>query len=141
MEDALADFKIWYFSKPLFTRTYLAICTVFTLLITLKLVSPMSLLYTFKSAFLKFQIWRPFTALFFMGKFDFSFLFSIYFAFLAINKVETQVFSRQRYADFLWLNVLLFAGCTIIGSILDLYFFTEPFLMGLIYVWCKRLPH
>ena len=87
MEDALADFKIWYFSKPLFTRTYLAICTAVTLLITLKLLSPMTILYTFKNAFLHFQIWRPFSALFFMGKFDFSFLFNIYFAYIAIHKV------------------------------------------------------
>jgi hypothetical protein len=101
----------------------------------------MTLFYTFESGFLHLQIWRPFTALFFMGKFDFSFLFNIYFAFIAVNKVETQVFSRERYADFLWLTVLLFLGCLIISSIIDLFFFTEPFLMALIYVWCKRLPH
>jgi hypothetical protein len=76
-----------------------------------------------------------------MGKFDFSFIFNIYFAYIAFMKVETQIFSPERYADFLWLLVLLFIGCTICGSIIDLYFFSNPFLMGLIYVWCKRLPH
>jgi hypothetical protein len=76
-----------------------------------------------------------------MGKFNFSFIFNIYFAYIALMKVETQIFTRERYADFLWLLVLLFLGCTIVGSIIDIFFFTNPFLMALIYIWCKRLPH
>lgn len=76
-----------------------------------------------------------------MGKFDFGFVFNVYFAYIAISKVETQVFSRDRYADFLWLVVLLFGGCLVLGSLFGLVVFTEVFLMGLIYVWCKRMPH
>lgn len=141
MENAVEDFKGWYFTKPLFTRTYLTLVTLVTLMITLRVVAPLSLAYSFRTAFLRLQIWRPLTALLFMGKLDFSFLFSIYFAYIAISKVETQVFSRERYADFLWLVVLLFGGCLVVGSVFEIYFFTEPFLMGLIYVWCKRMPH
>jgi len=47
MEDGLRDFKAWYFSKPLLTRTYLAICVGMTLAITLGLLKPFSLFYTF----------------------------------------------------------------------------------------------
>lgn len=94
MEDGLADFKAWYFTKPIFTRTYLSICTVLTLLITLQLVNPMILLYTFDATFFKFQLWRPFTAMVFMGRFNFSFIFNAYFAYIAISKVETQVFVK-----------------------------------------------
>jgi hypothetical protein len=52
MEDAITDFKAWYFSKPIFTRTYLAICVGMTLLTTLGILSGMQLFYTFKLAFL-----------------------------------------------------------------------------------------
>jgi len=76
-----------------------------------------------------------------MGKFDFGLIFNLYFAFIALNKVETQIFSRERYPDFLWLAVFLFLGCFLIGSIFTLYFFSESFLMGMMYIWCKRLPH
>jgi hypothetical protein len=58
-----------------------------------------------------------------MGKFSFSFIFNIYFAYIALSKVETLVFTRDNYPDFLWLNVLIFLGCFLIGSILDIYFF------------------
>jgi Der1-like family len=47
----------------------------------------MLLFYTFNTAFLELNIWRPFTALFFMGKFDFNFIFNIYFAYIALSKV------------------------------------------------------
>ena len=141
MEDALGDFKAWYFTKPLFTRTYLSVCTVMTLLISLRMVNPMALLYSFNATFFSFQLWRPFTAMVFMGKFDFGFIFNVYFAYIAISKVETQVFLRDRYHDFLWLVIMLFAGCLVLGSLFGLMVFTELFLMALIYIWCKRMPH
>ena len=141
MEEALEEFKGWYMTRPIFTRTYLSVCVVMTLLVTLKVVAPQILAYTFGTGIMKLQLWRPFTALVFMGKFDFSFIFNAYFAYIAVSKVETQIFSRERYDDFLWLTILLATGCTIIGSIFDLYFFTDVFLMALIYIWCKRLPH
>lgn len=87
MEDAFGDFKTWYFAKPLVTRTFLAICVAVTLLMTFGLVSPYTFLYTFRQTFFEFNLWRPFTALFFLGKFDFGFLFNLYFAYIALNKV------------------------------------------------------
>jgi hypothetical protein len=76
-----------------------------------------------------------------MGKFDFGFIFSCYFAYIALMKVETMIFSRERYADFLWFLILVFFGCLIVGSIINIFFFTQAFLMANIYLWCKRLPH
>lgn len=141
MEDAVSEFKTWYFAKPLVTRSYLAVCVSMTLLITLGIVSPKMLFYTFGQTFFELNLWRPFTALFYMGKFDFGFIFTCYFAYIALMKVETMIFSRERYADFLWFLILVFFGCFIVGSIINIFFFTEAFLMANIYLWCKRLPH
>ena len=51
------------------------------------MVSPFTLLFGFRASFMQLQLWRPFTALVFMGKFNFGFIFNIYFAYMAINKV------------------------------------------------------
>jgi di/tricarboxylate transporter len=141
MEDAVEQFKGWYFAQPIFTRSFLTACTIQTLLLSFGMVSPFTLIYSFRQTFFQLQLWRPFTALVFMGKFDFGFIFNVYFAYLAINKVETQVFSRERYADFLWLTIMLFGGCVALGSLFNMVVFTEPFLMSLVYIWCKRMPH
>jgi Derlin-2/3 len=137
----VSEFKTWYFSKPLVTRTYLAICTAMTLLITLGLIGPKLLFYTFSTAILELNLWRPFTALFYMGKFSFGMIFNMYFAYIALSKVETLVFTRDKYADFLWLNVCVYLGCLVVGSIVEIYFFAEPYQMAMIYIWCKRFPH
>ena len=141
MDDAWSEFKVWYNSKPLVTRSYLAGCVAITILVSLGAINPMSLLYTPYTTFMELNLWRPFTALFFMGKFDFGFLFNIYFAYIALLKVETMVFTRDKYADFLWLNVLLWLGCVLVGTLITLPFFSKTYLMAMIYIWCKKFPN
>lgn len=87
MDDALADFKAWYFSKPLVTRSYLSGVFLLSTLVSLNIVSPYSLTYTFKQAIFDFEIWRPVTAGFFLGKFSFSLLFQMYFAYMFLSKI------------------------------------------------------
>lgn len=86
MEDAFSDFKSWYFSKPLVTRTYLTGVFMMAALVSLAIVSPFALTYTFKETVFSFHIWRPFTAAVFMGKFSFSILFQMYFAYVFLSK-------------------------------------------------------
>ena len=47
MEDAFSDFKSWYFAKPLVTRSYLTGTLILAMLVSLGVVSPYSLTYTF----------------------------------------------------------------------------------------------
>ena len=86
MDDPASEFKQWYMSQPVVTRTYLTGTFILACLISLKLVSPFSLLYTFDTAILNLEIWRLATALVFQGKFSFSLLFSMYFCYFAISK-------------------------------------------------------
>lgn len=86
MDDAFSDFKSWYFSKPLATRTYLSGVFLLAALVSLAIVSPYGLTYTFKETIFQFQIWRPLTAGMFMGKFSFSILFQMYFAYIFLSK-------------------------------------------------------
>jgi hypothetical protein len=86
MNDAFSDFKSWYFSKPLITRSYLTGVFILAALVSLGITSPYSLIHSFEDTFMKFQIWRAITAGFFMGKFSFSILFSMYFAYIFLSK-------------------------------------------------------
>ena len=56
-------------------------------------------------------------------------------------KVETVVFTRDRFVDFLWLNILIWLGCVLLGSIFTLPFFSRAYLMAMIYIWCKKFPN
>lgn len=89
MDDAFSDFKSWYLSKPLVTRSYLTGVFILAAVVSLGIVSPYALTYTFKETIFSLQLWRPITAAFFMGKFSFSILFQMYFAYMFLSKTET----------------------------------------------------
>lgn len=141
MENKIHRIKHWYYSRPMLARTYLPICFLFTLLVTYGLISPFHIFYTFEQTFIELNIWRPFTALFFLGKFDVNFLFNIYIAYRVLVKVETFFNIRGEYDSFLWFVGLLSVGCVIFGSIFKLYFLADSLLMGIIYMWGKWMPH
>lgn len=86
MDDAFGDFKSWYLSKPLVARTYVTISFILAAAFGLQLLAYPYIPYTFGLTFFDFEIWRPFTSLFFQGRFNFMFLFSMFFAYFAISR-------------------------------------------------------
>lgn len=89
MEDPVQEFKQWYRSQPVVTRTYIAGSFIIACCLSLKFIEGFSLTYTFQTAFLELNLWRPLTALLYQGKFSFPFFFAIYFCYFGISKVET----------------------------------------------------
>lgn len=89
MDDPIQEFKTWYTSQPIFTRTYITGAFIIACGISLGFLSPYSLYYTFSQTIFDFNIWRPITSLLFQGKFSFPFLFAMYFCYFGISRVET----------------------------------------------------
>lgn len=75
-----------------------------------------------------------------MGAFSFNWMFSAYFAYFAMSRVETDVFGRDDYSDFLWLVVYLWLALIGCGVLLDLPLISNGFTFALLYIWCKRRP-
>lgn len=86
MDDPASEFKQWYMGQPVVTRTYLTGTFILACLVSLGMVSPYSLFYTFSDGILGLEIWRVATALVFQGKFSFGLLFSMYFCYFALSK-------------------------------------------------------
>lgn len=89
MDDPIQEFRNWYFTKPVVTRTYMTGSVILGILTVLNILTPYNLYYDFTSGILNFQVWRLFTTVLFHGKLSFSFIFSMYFANYALNHVET----------------------------------------------------
>lgn len=98
MQQWLHNFKEWYYSQPLFTRIYLTICSTFSVLISLNLISSYHIFYTFESAFLKLNVWRPLTAFLFIEKLDITFIISLYTLYFSLKRLESPINSDERYA-------------------------------------------
>lgn len=86
------------------------------------------------------QIWRPITCLICLGAFSFNWMFNAYFAYFAMSRVETDLFGRDDYADFLWLVVYLWLGLVSIGVLLSQPLISSAFTFAMLYIWCKRRP-
>jgi hypothetical protein len=141
MDDPIQEFKNWYLSKPIVTRTYMAGSVILGLLTVLDIVTPYHLYYNFESGILGLQLWRMITTVLFHGKLSFSFIMSMYFAHFAINNVETQLFDRRTsWADFLWLIIMLYTASIVVATFFPIYFTSDAFIFALMYIWCKRRP-
>jgi hypothetical protein len=66
MEALRRNISHWYYLQPFFTRTYLTVCVLFTVLVSLNLISSFHIFYTFEETFFKLNIWRPFTTFLFI---------------------------------------------------------------------------
>ena len=121
-DDPVGEFKAWYNKQPVFTRTYLSIALALTVLVSISLLKSVYLYHTFDTTIGELQIWRPFTSVVFQGKFGFNFIFAMLIAHFALYRVEVELFSRDTYADFLWLMIYLFTGVTLFGLLIPIYF-------------------
>lgn len=108
--------------------------------LSLGFVSAYSLFYTFHATVFELNLWRPITALLFQGKFSFSFIFAMYFCYFGLSRVETEIFTKETYADFLWLCIYLYTGLLVFASIFPIYWLGDGFIFALMYIWCKRRP-
>lgn len=121
-------------STPLFTRIYLLACLLFTFLVSQNLISSFHIFYTPTYAFAKGQIWRVITPFLFIEKLNL--LFTIVFCSLywRLNKMEKNIRTREEYSKFIWMIVVIGGGCMLVGSVIDIYFFTDSFITAIIYV-------
>jgi Derlin-2/3 len=140
MLEVLANICKWYSTQPFFTRTYLSVCILFTLLISLNLISSYHVFYTFEATFFRLHIWRPLTAFLFIEKLDIVFLVSLYVLYFSLNRLERQIVTGAHYAQFLWMVVLLLGSCIAIGTLIHVYFLTDMLIIALIFISAQKLP-
>ena len=86
------------------------------------------------------QIWRLFTSFVAQGPFSFNYIFNAYFAYFAISRVETDLFGRNNYADFLCLVSYLWLTLVLFAIVLDLALLSSAFTFAMLYIWCKKRP-
>lgn len=137
LEQHIIDFIS---STPLFTRVYLLACLLFTFLVEQNLISSFHIFYTPAYALVKGQIWRVITPFLFIEKLNL--LFAIVFCSLywQLKKMEKNIRTAEEYSRFIWMILLLGAGCLLVGSVIDIYFFTDSFITAVIYVTSRNQP-
>jgi hypothetical protein len=80
------------------------------------------------------QLWRPVTALLFLGELQFRFVVKAYLAYNILYYTENDIFGKYNLADYLMLMLFNFVWLLLIASFQNVYFLSEGFLFALLYV-------
>ena len=78
----------------IFPHLFLTCNVVFALLVFIKAIDPYMLTYTFTQTFLELSLWRPITAIFYLGRIGLPLPFQLVFAYLAASKLANKVYQR-----------------------------------------------
>ena len=144
------DFKSFYFQLPPMTRYYLT--SVFATATIATYIKPLQILvyYIFLDydlAFKKFQFWRLFTNVLFIGGFSSTFLFFVVMVYLNLKSAEQNAIVLRAYAVFVMMIVYLLIFLNVVNILSSKIFgfkagFTlaQQLFLALIYISSKREP-
>lgn len=124
----------------LFPNLYLTCNILLALLVFLKSLDPYLLTYTFSQTFLELSLWRPITAIFYLGRIGLILPFQLVFAYLAASKLANRVYQREGAADLAWLMVLSIILLMIFSTFISLYFYGNSFVMIMLMMWAMNYP-
>lgn len=135
----MSDIADWFKSLPIFTRWWLALTALFSLSGRFGLMKAHNLILLYQPFIHRFQIWRPFTALFFYpisSATGFHFLINCYFLYRYSLLLETGVFA-DRPADYFFMLLFNWSCCVIVGLLAEITLLMDPMVLSVLYVWCQ----
>mmetsp|Transcript_4188 Transcript_4188/g.13499 ORF Transcript_4188/g.13499 Transcript_4188/m.13499 type:complete len:252 (-) Transcript_4188:56-811(-) len=135
----------WFESLPKVTKTYLVAAVACTTLVSFNAVSPYSLLFDPWLVLSKFQIYRLFTPLTFLGGFGLGFVFQLFFFVRYSSALEESPFVPGgprvgTTADYC--TMVLFGQVVLltIGYVMGMPLLSFSFVFMVIYLWSRRFP-
>ncbi|CAL1713168.1 unnamed protein product [Somion occarium] len=131
--------EAWVTQIPPITRAWLALSVLTSVAVQCQIVTPLQLYFSYKSAFVNFQIWRAFTTFFYFGSLSLDFVFHMFF-FMRYSRLLEESSFANRKADYFWLlfqsGILLLA----VSPLVNLPFLSSPLAFVPIYLWSRRHP-
>ncbi|KAK8394656.1 hypothetical protein O3P69_005848 [Scylla paramamosain] len=135
----MGDVGQWFSSLPPMTKYWFGGTLSFSLIGRFGLISGKWLTLQYSPLFHSFQLWRPFTSLFFYPitpNTGLHFLIMIYALYKYSLKLETGHFARNP-ADYLFMLLFTWMCCLILGLIGGMTTLMDPMVMSVLYVWCQ----
>ena len=127
-------------SIPSYGKLYLLCSVLVSLLVFTKSIDPYSITYTFKTTLFELNLWRPFTAILYLGRINILLPFQFFFAFLAFRQGTARVFGDRKKADFVWTLILSVIMLSVFSTFINLYFYANSFIMILLMMWAVQYP-
>lgn len=142
----LIELKYKYKNIPLFTRLYLSLSVLLTIILNisqsifdLKLLK--YVMFDFDKIIYRFEYWRLFTNYFIIGKFGIGFLIKTLMIYFNLNILEKQAKSKKTYPDFIMMIVYVWLFINMVSLVLQHSFYlSSEFMLTIIFIECQRDP-
>lgn len=132
----------WFFAVPPVTRVYMLIATVLTVLCSIEVLSPLSLILNTHAIRTHLELWRFVSTFFFFETFSLNFLLHMHFVYMYFHRLETEFF-RGKSVDFLYMLLLGGIGLLFIAPFVganSALLLSYPLVFMVLYVWSKFNP-
>eukprot|EP00919_Chromeraceae_sp_WS-2016_P021561 GHVR01050915.1.p1 GENE.GHVR01050915.1~~GHVR01050915.1.p1 ORF type:complete len:215 (+),score=22.72 GHVR01050915.1:26-670(+) len=133
------------FELPPVTKCILLSTVLMASLVSLDIVNPMNLCFSWNMIFYEYEIWRLVTCFLFAGPFGLHFLFNTYVLIRYCAALEEGYFYGKP-GDFVWMLLvcgifLLYGSYLVTGNNTPVYFFAGGLTTMMTYIWGRRNPH
>lgn len=135
----MSEIGNFFQALPFFTRYWFALSIFFPLVGRFGLLNPSYLILEYSAFIRHFQIWRPFTALFFypLGPATaFAYLLNLYFLYNYSVRLETGVYDG-RPADYFFLLLFNWITIVIVALFSNTWLLMDPMILSVLYIWCQ----
>lgn len=135
----MSDLRDWFNSLPIFTRYWLLLTIVFSLIGRFSIISPYSLILINERFFHNFEIWRAATSVFFyplnQGT-GFHFMINCYFLYNYSLRLERGEYDG-RPADYFYMLLFNWFACVVVALLGDFPILMDPMVLSILYIWCQ----
>ncbi len=139
-DDPIAEFIQWSAGRPPVTKIFMSVSLVLAVVLSLTELTYMEMYYAWDVAIGDLQVWRLWTAFFYLGELNFSFLVEAYLAYTVLYYTERDIFGREKLANYLMLISYAWVMMLLVSSIYNLYFLADGLLFALLYVESQYKP-
>lgn len=129
----------WYHGIPIVTKFLFTAAFVITCCGNMNVIPIQSCYITYELVWKRFEIWRLFTGVFFIGKFSFNFLTSMLFLYRYSSALESEEYEARTadYAFAIVFQIVVLWMAALFQDFYPLYFIGKSLIMGLVYIWSR----
>ncbi|XP_043273957.1 derlin-1 [Venturia canescens] len=135
----MSDVRDWFNSLPIFTRYWLLLTAVHSLVGRFGIISPYSLILMYDRFIQNFEIWRAATSVFYYPlnpATGFHFMINCYFLYNYSLRLERGEYDG-RPADYFFMLLFNWICCVVIGLIGNIQILMDPMVLSVLYIWCQ----
>jgi len=131
----------WFNSLPIITRYWLVSALGSTVLISMGMLDPMSIILDWRMIWNKFQIWRFFSSAVFFGGFSFNYMMQLYMLVSYSQRYESDALNSGGgggSSDFAFMLCIGIFLLSVFGYYMRMILIGQPLIYMIMYVWSQK---